>query len=99
MTPQQIINNVASYYGITPRQLINGDRHRMYSDPRHVAAYLMHKSLRLGYSTIGRMMGKRHATIIYACNKVGAWMEMPVLNPHAVGFINNKLTDKTVTCD
>jgi hypothetical protein len=26
-------------------------------------------------------------------------MEMPVLNPHAVGFINNKLTDKTFTCD
>lgn len=96
MAPQQIINDVARYYGITPDELIYGDRHRAFADPRHVAAYCLHVRLGLSYSTIGRMLGgKRHATIIYACHKVGSWVRLPQLNRHAVGFIT-KLTDKTV---
>ena len=70
MTAQQIINDVAHYYGITPGQLIHGDKHRIYADPRHVAAYCLHVRLGLGYSTIGRMLGgKCHATIIYAATR------------------------------
>lgn len=96
MTAQQIINDVARYYGITPDELVHGDKHRIYADPRHVAAYCLHVRLGLCYSTIGRMLGgKRHATIIYAVNKVGSWMQFPQLNRRAVGFIT-KLTDKTV---
>lgn len=99
MTAQQIINDVAHYYGITPDELIHGDRHRAFADPRHVAAYCLHVRLGLCYSTIGRMLGgRRHATIIYAVNKVGGWMQFPQLNRNAVGFIT-KLTDKTTGCD
>lgn len=94
MTPQQIINDVASFYGITPGDLINGDRHRIYADPRHIAAYCMHVRLGMDYSAIGRLFGKRHATIIYAVGKVGAWVQYPQLNPGAVRLIK-KLTDKT----
>jgi len=99
MTAQQIINDVALYYGITPGQLIHGDKHRIYADPRHVAAYCLHVRLGLGYGTIGRMLGgKSHATIIYAVNKVGGWVRLPQLNRRAVGFIT-KLTDKKNSCD
>lgn len=89
MTPQQIINDVARYYGITPDELIHGDRHRAFTDPRHVAAYCLHDRLGLCYSSIGRMLGgKRHATIIYAVRKVDDWVNMPRLNPRAVNCIN-----------
>jgi len=99
MTAQQIINDVARYYGITPGQLIHGDKHRVFADPRHVAAYCLHVRLGLGYSAIGRMLGgKRHATIIYACHKVGSWVRLPQLNRNAADFIS-KLTDKTTGCD
>jgi chromosomal replication initiator protein len=99
MTAQQIINDVAHYYGITPGQLIHGDKHRIYADPRHVAAYCLHVRLGLGYSTIGRMLGgKCHATIIYAVNKVGDWMRLPQLNRNAAAFVS-KLTDKKTPCD
>lgn len=99
MTAQQIINDVANYYGITARQLVSGGRHRIYADPRHVAAYCLHVRLGLGYSTIGRMLGgKCHATIIYAVNKVGDWMRMPQINRDTVYFVR-KLTDITTTCD
>ena len=95
MTAQQIINEVSRYYGITPDELIHGDRHRAFADPRHVAAYCLHVRLGLCYSTIGRMLGgKCHATIIYAVNKVGSWMQFPQLNRNAAAFIT-KLTDKT----
>lgn len=98
MTAQQIINDVANYYGITPRQLVNGDRHRIYADPRHVAAYCLHVRLGMGYSAIGRVLGgKRHGTIRYAVNKVGDWMRLPQLNRNAAAFVS-KLTDKTTAC-
>lgn len=90
MTPQQIINDVAHFYGITPDELIHGDRHRAYADPRHIAAYCLHDRLGLCYTTIGRMLGGRcHATIIYAVNKVGSWVRFPQLNPRAVNCINH----------
>ena len=99
MTPQQIINDVAHHYGITSDELIHGDRHRAFADPRHVAAYCLHVKLGLGYSSIGRMLGgKRHATIIYACHKVGDWVCLPQLNRDVAAFIT-KLTDKTTGCD
>lgn len=99
MTAQQIINDVAHYYGITPDELIHGDRHRAFADPRHVAAYCLHVRLGLGYSTIGRMLGgKRHSTIIYAVNKVGDWMRLRQLDPGDAAFIS-KLTDKKTPCD
>lgn len=90
MTPQQIINDVAHYYGITPDELIHGDRHRAFADPRHVAAYCLYAMLGLCYSTIGRMLGGRcHATIFYAVRKVDGWVNMPRLNPRAVNCINH----------
>lgn len=99
MTPQQIINDVARYYGITPDELIQGDRHRAFADPRHVAAYCLRVRLGLSYSIIGRMLGDRcHSTIIYACHKVGGWVRLPQLNRNAAAFIS-KLTDKTTGCD
>lgn len=89
MTAQQIINEVAGSYGITPDQLIHGDKHRVFCDPRHVAAYLLHVRLGLGYSTIRRMLGyKQHGTIIYACNKVADWLTMPRQYSDAVKCIN-----------
>ena len=85
MTPQQIINDVARYYGITSDQLIHGDRHRKFSDPRHVAAYCLRVNLRMSYATIGSMLGgKCHATIMYSVNKVSGWMSLPRLNPAAI---------------
>lgn len=99
MTAQQIINDVADHYGITTGQLIHGDRHRVYADPRHVAAYCLRIRLRLKYKDIGEMLGgKCHGTIIYAVRKVGAWMRLPQLNPGAATFIS-KLTDKKTPCD
>ena len=92
MTAQQIINDVARHCGITPDQLVHGDRHRVYTDPRHIAAYCLHVGLGLEYSAIGRMLGgKSHGTIIYAVDKVAAWMRLPQLNPETVRFINTLL--------
>ena len=100
MTAQQIINDVARHCGITPDQLVHGDRQRVYTDPRHIAAYCLHVGLGLEYSAIGRMLGgKCHGTIIYAVDKVAAWMRLPQLNPDAVHFINALLTQPERRCD
>lgn len=89
MTAQQIINDVADHYGITTDQLIHGDKHRMFADPRHIAAYCLRVKFGLKYKVIGDMLGgKHHAAIIYAVRKVGSWMQFPQLNPDAVNYIN-----------
>ena len=100
MTPNEIISAVARHCGITPDQLVHGDRHRVYTDPRHIAAYCLHVGLGLEYSAIGRMLGgKSHGTIIYAVDKVAAWMRLPQLNPETVSFINTLLTQQERRCD
>lgn len=88
MTPQQIINDVAHCYGITENELMHGDKHRRYAEPRHVAAYLLRNMLHLSFPAIARMFGKTHVTIIYSVNKVHDWVGMPFLNPEAVNCIN-----------
>lgn len=95
---QQIINDVALHYGITPGQLIHGDKHRVFAEPRHVAAYCLHVNLGLNYSAIGRIFGKRHATIIYAVRKVCDWMQLHQFGIEEEAFIT-KLTDKKTPCD
>lgn len=89
MTAQQIINDVAGYYGITPGQLIHGDKHRKYSEPRHVAAYMMRTDLKMVFRAIGELLGdKKYSTIMYSVRKVNDWVNMPRLNPDAVKCIN-----------
>lgn len=88
-TEQQIINDVARHFGITPGQLIHGDRHRAFTDPRHIAAYCLRMKLGLDYSAIGRLLGgKRHGTIIYACDKVGNYVRLGQLSPEESTLIN-----------
>lgn len=105
MTPREFFDKVAAMRDAQKKYFKSRSRFDLDAAKRlekeidneiaRVAAYCLHVRLGLCYSTIGRMLGGRcHATIIYACHKVGSWVRLPQLNRHAVGFIT-KLTDKT----
>lgn len=94
MTAQQIINDVAGYYGITPDELIHGDKHRVYAEPRQVASYLIRHVLKLTYMAIGDIFSKKCQTIMYSVWKVEDWVREPVLNRYAVNCINTLRTKK-----
>jgi hypothetical protein len=77
-TIRDIINTVATYYGLSVADLSAQSRADHLVRARHVACYLAHKLTGKPYAQIGRMLGNRdHSTIRYAVEKITA--DLPAL--------------------
>lgn len=87
-----IIHSVAEYYQITDYELCFGGRHRIFSEPRQVAAYCIYRFAEASYPAIAALFGKKsHANIMYAVAKVEEWRDNPALNRKAVRCIQHVL--------
>jgi len=72
MTPSlyDILNTVAAYHGLTPRQLIYPSRLRCFAVPRMVAAYLARMLTHESYPTIAEALGgQHHSTVIHSVHR------------------------------
>lgn len=70
-TARTIINIVARYRGIPARQLGSFSRERRYAWPRQEASWLIRRHTDLSLPVIGRLMGGRdHTTIFAGCRAV-----------------------------
>lgn len=78
VTPEKIIESVAVYYQVTPKDILSGVRSREFAVPRQLAIYLTRELC--GYSTtkIGEFFRRDHSTVMHACKKVEAMMETNV---------------------
>ncbi len=66
-----IINKVASYYGVEPSSINTRSRKREVVQVRQVAMYLAKKYLDMSTSKIGLHVGNRdHATVLHACKTI-----------------------------
>jgi chromosomal replication initiator protein len=71
---EQILIDVSSFYGLTPRRLRGPERQRHVAAARAVAMYLVRKATFLSYPEIGSRFGSRdHSTVIAAVRKVERW--------------------------
>lgn len=62
---------VATYYGLTVKQIDSKNRTRIIVNARHISMYLVRKHLDLPYSQIGNEFGGRdHSTVISAYDKI-----------------------------
>jgi chromosomal replication initiator protein len=69
--PDQIINAVASAFGLTTERLLGRDRSREVALPRQIAMYLLREEISISLPQIGATLGGRdHTTVMYACDKV-----------------------------
>lgn len=69
--PDEIINNVCSFYKIKPTQLKSQKRDAFLVRPRQVAMYILKKELGLTFVEIGNILGGRdHTTIMHGVAKV-----------------------------
>lgn len=69
--PDEIINNICTYYKIKPTQLKSSKRDAFLVKPRQVAMYILKKELGLTYVEIGNILGGRdHTTIMHGVEKV-----------------------------
>jgi chromosomal replication initiator protein len=72
ISANHIIKTVASFYEISPLDLVNRSRKKEIAESRQVAMFLLRDMLSLSYPYIGRKLGRRdHTTAMYACVKIG----------------------------
>ena len=74
--PSQIIEAVASAFGISLERILGRDRTRQIAFPRQIAMYLLREEANISLPQIGEALGGRdHTTIMYGCDKVTDLME------------------------
>ena len=77
LTPDRILEKVAEYYKIPKAQIVGKSRKKEYVIARHMAIWLIKKTIDLPYKEIGRVFGNRdHSTIISSINKIEEYMKI-----------------------
>jgi chromosomal replication initiator protein len=76
LEPGQVLDAVATIFGISTAELIGRSRTRDVALPRQVAMYLMREEVNASLPQIGDFLGGRdHTTVMYACEKVADMIE------------------------
>ena len=74
--PEQVLNAVATSFGLSYDRLLGRDRSREVALPRQVAMYLLREEGNVSLPQIGEALGGRdHTTVMYACEKVADLIE------------------------
>ena len=74
--PEEVVDAVASAFGVTSEQLTGRARSRDIALPRQVAMYLLREEANVSLPQIGEALGGRdHTTVMYACDKVADLIE------------------------
>jgi chromosomal replication initiator protein len=75
ITPIEIMNSVAAYYGITVDELSGNSRVAQIAIARQVAMYICREQTNLSLPKIGQLFGNRdHTTVMYAAKKIAQMM-------------------------
>ncbi len=71
LSPKDIIEVVARFYNISPKELSGTSRKKELVTPRQIAVFLIREELATSYPAIGLELGGRdHTTAIHAYNKI-----------------------------
>ncbi|NMB89177.1 MAG: chromosomal replication initiator protein DnaA [Chloroflexi bacterium] len=74
--PRQVINAVASAFGVPVERILGRDRSREIALPRQIVMYLLREEGNVSLPQIGEALGGRdHTTVMYACEKVADLIE------------------------
>ncbi|MBQ7885023.1 MAG: chromosomal replication initiator protein DnaA [Clostridia bacterium] len=72
ITPENIINIVCEYFGITQNEITGKKKSKEIVEPRMIAIYLIDDLLDIPLVTIGKIFGGRdHTTIMHSRDKIG----------------------------
>ncbi len=74
--PAQVVDAVASAFGVSRERLLGRDRTQEVALPRQVAMFLLREEANVSLPQIGEVLGGRdHTTVMYACEKVRDMIE------------------------
>lgn len=90
----KIIEKVCKYFDVSKNQLLGRDRKKELSYPRQICMYLLDNMLEMPYTSIGKIFGKDHATVIYCKNKVDKLLKTDKLLQTQIKDIKDLCTTK-----
>ena len=92
VTPNEVINLVAGYFGVGVQQLKGERRTQTIAWPRQILMHLLRTDLKLPLEEVGRLIGGRdHTTVMHADKKVISAMQEDVSIHNQIGDIKKKL--------
>ncbi len=96
LSEQKIINEVASFYKLSPSQLTGESREAPIAKARHIAIYLIYTTIKdIPLKKIGAMFsGKDHSTIKYSVEKVEKEIKTNPTLKSAINKIKDNLNSK-----
>ena len=89
-----IINCVADFYKVSKADLLGKKKNKELVEPRQICMYLITDMMSLPLETIGKKMGKNHATVIYSRDKVAEQMKTDGKLHTEINDIKNMLLKK-----
>jgi chromosomal replication initiator protein len=93
---QDIIDEVAAYFSITPTELCSASRSRQLVNARQIAMYLTRELTDLSLPRIGRAFGNRdHSTVMHATQKITVLMTERRAVYDQVQELTNRVTSQT----
>ena len=104
VTANEIIEKVADLYGITVDDITSRKRYRLLCEARAVACYVLCSLNNSTFIEVGRLLNRRHGTVMHHNHRAGDWVRNPRLNPRGAmaireieeEYINEFNTDRRV---
>ncbi len=75
VSTKQIINQTATFFALSPNDLLGTSRLKNIKDARQIAMYLMSKELKMSTTKIGHEFKKDHTTVMHAIERVNERMQ------------------------
>lgn len=95
LSVDSIKDTVATYYGLTVRQIDSKNRTRIIVNARHISMYLIRKHLDISFSKIGEEIGGRdHSTVVSAYDKIQKLLKKESSYQVAINEIERKILNQ-----
>lgn len=95
LSVDSIKDTVATYYGLTVKQIDSKNRTRIIVNARHIAMYLIRKHLDISFSKIGDEIGGRdHSTVVSAYDKIQKLLKNESSYQVAINEIERKILNQ-----
>ncbi len=95
LSVESIKDSVATYYGLTVRQIDSKNRTRIIVNARHISMYLIRKHLDISFAKIGDEIGGRdHSTVVSAYDKIQKLLKKEVSYQIAINEIERKMLNQ-----
>ena len=92
VTFQKIIQIVADFYNLNPKDLLLKTRKQEIVKPRQIAMYLLREEMKFAFPTIGKKFGgKDHTTAMYAYEKIANIIEKNENFAEEIHSIRNRI--------